>query len=94
MLCWDEEKRQRNLFKHGIDFSDLEGFFEGALLTREDQRADYGETRFQSIGVFYGIPLFVVWTPSDDSSCEVRIISARKAVRHERNAWVSYYGAD
>ena len=30
---WDERKRRRNLKDHGIDFADLEGFFDGDLLT-------------------------------------------------------------
>jgi len=52
MNTWDEAKRRRNLQDHGIDFFDLEGFFSGDLLTREDTREAYGERRYQSIGVF------------------------------------------
>ena len=63
MNTWDETKRHRNLKDHGIDFIDLEGFFSGDLLTREDTREAYGERRYQSIGVFNGVALFVVWTP-------------------------------
>jgi uncharacterized DUF497 family protein len=33
---WDERKRRVNLKDHGIDFADLEGFFDSDLLTRED----------------------------------------------------------
>jgi uncharacterized DUF497 family protein len=53
---WDEAKRQQNLKDHGIDFADLDGFFDGDLLTREDVREAYGEVRYQSIGVFNGVP--------------------------------------
>ena len=56
-------KRRRNLKDHGIDFADLEGFFDGDLLTREDTREDYGEVRYQSIGMLNGLALFVAWTP-------------------------------
>jgi len=63
MPTWNEAKRARNLADHGIDFADLDDFFEGDLLTREDTREAYGEIRFQSIGVLHGIVLFVVWTP-------------------------------
>src|ERR1700739_3665240 len=55
---WDEAKRDRNIKDHGIDFADLEGFFDGDLVTREDTRLAYGEPRFQSVGVFNGVPLF------------------------------------
>jgi len=52
---WDEAKRQQNLQDQGIDFADLDGFFDGDLLTREDVRETYGEVRYQSIGVFNGV---------------------------------------
>lgn len=60
MITWDETKRRRNFLDHGIDFADLDGFFDGDLLTREDVRSAYGERRFQSIGMFNGVALFAV----------------------------------
>ena len=60
MNTWDEVKRRRNLKDHSIDFADLDEFFGGDLLTREDTREAYGEPRYQSIGVFNGVALFVV----------------------------------
>lgn len=91
MNTWDEAKRQKNLHDHGIDFAGLEGFFDGDLLTREDTRAAYGEARYQSIGVFNGVALFVVWTPRGENGDIPHIISARKALRHERQAWFQRY---
>jgi len=58
------------------------------LLTREDQRAIYGELRFQSVGWYAGDMLFVVWTPGKND-CP-HIISARKAEKHERAAWAKF----
>ena len=86
---WDERKRRRNLKDHGIDFADLEGFFDGDLLTREDTREAYSEARYQSVGVFNGVPLFVVWTPLDDEGEMTHLISARKAEKHEYKAWLA-----
>jgi len=63
MNTWDHNKREKNRKDHGIDFADLEGFFDGDLLTREDTRQAYAEKRLQSVGVFNGVALFVVWTP-------------------------------
>jgi len=63
MNTWDNNKREKNWKDHGIDFADLEGFFDGDLLTREDTRQAYAEKRLQSVGVFNGVALFVVWTP-------------------------------
>ncbi len=91
MNTWDETKRASNLTNHGVDFADLEGFFDGDLLTREDTRAAYQEQRLQSIGVFNGVALFVVWTPRGEDGDIPHLISARKAVNHEYKAWQSRY---
>ncbi len=92
MNSWDEAKRRRNLKDHGIDFADLEQFFDGDLLTREDLREAYGEHRYQSIGVVNGVALFVVWTARGDHVDVPHLISARKAVSHEEKNWARYFG--
>jgi len=91
MNTWDETKRRRNLKDHGIDFSDLEDFFSGDLLTREDLRETYAERRYQSVGVFNGVALFVVWTPRGKEGDIPHLISARKAENHEEKSWARYY---
>ena len=91
MNSWDEAKRRRNLKDHGIDFADLEQFFDGDLLTREDPREAYGEHRHQSIGMLNGVALFVVWTTRGDQGDVPHLISARKAVNHEEKTWARYY---
>ena len=91
MNTWDEPKRRTNLKDHGIDFADLEGFFDGDLLTREDKREAYGEERYQSVGVFNSVALFVVWTPRDEQGDITHLISARKAENHEYKAWLARY---
>ena len=63
MVTYDETKRRANITKHGVDMAALSGFFDGDMLTLEDQREAYGEMRFQSIGWHAGEMLFVVWTP-------------------------------
>jgi hypothetical protein len=78
-----------NIRRHGIDFADLIRFFEGDLLTIEDANAnaDYGESRYCSVGLVNGVELFVVWTPRG-SNCDCpHLISARRAERHEAKAW-------
>jgi uncharacterized protein len=91
MNAWDETKRKKNLADHGIDFADLEDFFLGDLLTREDTREAYGEQRFQSIGMVHDVLLFVVWTARGEGGDIPHFISARKADRHERKAWSQRY---
>jgi uncharacterized protein len=94
MITWDETKRRKNFSDHDIDFADLEAFFDGDLLTREDTRIAYGEQRLQSIGYLHGIALFVVWIPrltTDGANDTAHLISARKAESHEYKAWKSRY---
>ena len=55
--------------------------FAGATLTVEDDRRDYGEDRFITIGFLDGAMVVLVWTPRDGAQ---RIISMRKANERER----------
>ena len=48
---WDEAKRQANIRKHGIDFVGIEEVFAGATVTLPDDRFDYGESRFITLGL-------------------------------------------
>jgi len=91
MNTWDENKRTLNFEEHGIDFADLEGFFSGDLLTREDTRCAYGELRLQSLGLFKGVVLFVVWSPRGEDDDIAHLISARKALSYEEKAWFQRY---
>jgi uncharacterized DUF497 family protein len=45
-FAWDETKRKSNLTKHALDFIDAIEVFEGATITIEDSRFEYGEQRF------------------------------------------------
>jgi uncharacterized protein len=81
---WDEEKRQINLSKHGIDFADLEFLFEGVTVLVVDDRFDYGETRFTTLGLLNGKVLLVVHTETDET---IRFLSARKATKYEEESY-------
>ena len=78
---WNGAKNRRNIRKHGIDFADVEEIFNHPLLTQLDDRYDYGEPRWVSIGQLQALIAVVVHTERDEGV--VRIISARKATRHE-----------
>ena len=85
MITWDEPKRLANLRKHGIDLADGEVIFDAPLVTQEDDRVAYGEQRLQSLGLFYGVVVFLVWV---DRPAAPHLISVRKATRHEeRRYW-------
>lgn len=82
---WSAEKASSNLAKHGVDFEDAVYVFKDHLrLERIDGRDDYGEDRYITLGLVYGVELLVVYTVRDEV---IRIISARKADHHERNAY-------
>jgi uncharacterized protein len=87
---WDNGKAAENLRKHGVDFADAIAALEDANRLEEiDTRFTYGEERIQVIGSARDGVLFVVVTPRGEDSC--RIISARRATRHEQDR---YYAGD
>ena len=55
--------------------------FAGSTLTVEDDRQNYGEDRFITIGFFDGRMVILVWTPRSGTR---RIISMRKANEREQ----------
>ena len=79
---WDEEKRELNLRKHGLDFADVPDMFAFPLLSALDTRYDYGEDRWLGIGLLQSRITVIVYTQPDAET--VRVISLRKAVSHER----------
>ena len=81
---WDPAKRKENLRRHGVDFKVVSKIFEGPLLERQDNRFDYGETRWIAIGVVNAIELTVCTTIRGDNR---RIISARRSNKDEREAY-------
>jgi uncharacterized protein len=48
---WDEAKRRSNLNRHGLDFIDVVEVFRGTVFSCVDDRFDYDEIRFLTIGV-------------------------------------------
>ena len=90
-FTWDENKRLKNIQKHGIDFLDLTEVFEKPMLTRIDDRKDYGEARWIALGELDGNVVVLVYTERSDTT---RIISARRATKNEANIYfkkISHY---
>jgi uncharacterized protein len=79
---WDEQKRQKNIRKHGFDFRDAWQIFNLPVLAALDEREDYGEDRWIGIGMLKGRVVVVVFTEPDEDT--IRIISIMKAVTEER----------
>jgi uncharacterized DUF497 family protein len=82
---WDEQKRLSNARKHGIDFRDTIQIFDGDTVLMEDDRFDYGEQRFISLGLLQGRVIVVAHT---EQGGVTRIISARKATNYEQEVYI------
>jgi len=78
---WDEGKNRINIRKHGIDFSDAIDVFNHPVLTALDSREDYGEERWVALGLMKAMMAVVVYVGCNGPV--IRIISARKATKHE-----------
>jgi len=86
VFAWDDTKRRANLKKHGIDFVDSEKIFRGVTLTAEDTREAYGEQRFLTLGLLDDQVVSVTHTERGN---DIRIISIRKATKHEARYYFS-----
>jgi hypothetical protein len=80
---WDEQKARLNLQKHHLDFRDAAlVFFDSNRLDDEDYSS--AEERYRTIGLVHGRVIFVVYTWREE---RIRIISARKATKYERQKY-------
>ncbi len=83
---WDTAKSADNLAKRGLDFAaGIAVFDDTDRKIWEDDRRNYGETRYNMLAKRDGRVFFVTFTLRDDS---VRIISFRKANNRE----ITQYG--
>ena len=85
-FVWDENKNRVNLKKHGIDFNDAaRAWFDPDRLDFFDEGHSSDELRWIFLGEVSGLVLYVVETePGEDT---VRIISARRALKHEEEVY-------
>jgi uncharacterized DUF497 family protein len=87
---WDGEKEAENWRKHGILFTDAASVFDDPYrLAEPDDRFDYNELRWWTIGMAQGrcMMLFVVYTTRYYGTEAIRIISARHVKPHERRLY-------
>jgi uncharacterized DUF497 family protein len=86
---WNETKNQINISKRGFDFADAEIVFEGTTFTFDDDRFDYGEERFITLGMLAGELVVITHTERGEN---VRIISMRKATKYEQRLYYDSFG--
>lgn len=77
---FDPEKRLKTLAERGLDFADAGKIFAGVTVTVRDERKEYGEERFVTVGGIDDDVVVLVWTQRGDAR---RIISMRKANERE-----------
>lgn len=85
---WDEAKAESNRRKHGVSFDLAVQVFDDPNMIAEQDRIVDGEPRWRSIGMAAGIAVLVVgYTVRGQGEEIVRIITARKATRKEREQY-------
>jgi uncharacterized DUF497 family protein len=83
-ISFDPAKRDWTLRERGLDFADAPEVFEGPNYRFTDDRFEYGEVRYVSVGHLRGRMIVVVWTPRGMAR---HIISMRKANDREQASY-------
>ena len=82
---WDENKAAANLAKHGISFEYATRVFLDSYRLEQEDLVEYEEeVRHRVIGMVDNRVLLVIYT---ERLSQTRIISARRATRHERRKY-------
>ena len=80
---WDHDKAEINWREHGVAFNEaIKAFRDPFAVERLDDREDYGEERINLIGTCDGVVIHVTYTERGE---RIRIISARRAEKHEQD---------
>ena len=79
---WDNQKRELNLAKHGIDFDSAIEVFDGPIILRRSDRNN--EERWTALAYSDDRLVVVVFTRRADV---IRIISARRARKNEEREY-------
>jgi len=87
-FVWDQEKSQRNRAKHKVSFELAKLVFDDPFhLSVLDPYE--GEERWRTLGLVNGVVILLVahTVEEEDGEEKIRIISARKATKVERQAY-------
>jgi len=87
-FSWDDREERENRRKHGVSFKEAAAVFADAnARLRHDPDRSQDEDRSILLGFRAKLRLLVVAHACRQDETEVRIISARKATRKERNRY-------
>ena len=84
LIAFDAAKRTATPATRGLDMARAGEVLAGATLNVEDDRRDYGEERFITIGLLDGAMVVLVWTSRDGTRW---IISMRRTNERERTLY-------
>ncbi|MBI1994189.1 MAG: BrnT family toxin [Deltaproteobacteria bacterium] len=81
---WDEDKNRENIKKHGVSFQEAQTVFldENAMRFFDPDHSQ-DEDRFIMLGMSFKLRVLVVCHCHRKNDAVIRIISARKADKHE-----------
>ena len=88
-IVFDPAKRAQTLADRGLDFADAGEVFVNLLMENPDDRFDYGEPRFITVGLLGTRMIVVVWTPRGEDR---HVISMRKANAREQRRYGKQMG--
>jgi len=80
----DPDKEQKNRQKHGLSLTLAAGMDLSTALIKIDDRCDYGETRFQALGMIGARLHMLIYTMRGP---KLRPVSLRKANPRERKRY-------
>lgn len=86
---WNPDKDRINRHKHGVSFDTVRRVFDDPLQISVPERVVESEQRWHTVGSVGGVPLLLVahTVSMTDNEEVIRIVSARKATRHERKRY-------
>jgi len=85
---WDKAKNTANRRKHGVSFEEAEtAFFDEEAIVYDDPDHSGDEERFLLLGLSNALKVLVVVRCLRGGGDVIRLISARKATRDERETY-------
>ena len=92
-IIWDQTKNRSNLVKHNVSFEVASLVFDDPFHLSILDRVENGEERWQTLGLVGSVVVLLVahTTAEQEGEAVVRIISARKATRKERQKYEEGY---
>lgn len=87
-FSWDSKKASANKKKHGVSFEEAKtAFFDEDALVLEDPQHSDEEDRFLLLGLSVQLRILVVCHALRTGGEEIRLISARKADKSEKQEY-------